>query len=703
MDRQTARLELKARLTEYVNSITQPSQKAGHNAYNCPLCHSGEGKNGTGAFFLYDSGTKWKCHACGAGGDIFDLIGQYEEIEDNGEQLKRAASLYGVELEQYQKQDKNEQKQQKNCNKTEEKPYENRKETVTKQQETVPAADYTAFFLQANQHITETDYHRGLTLETLNRFKVGYIPAWRHPKAKAVVPTSPRLIIPTSKESYIARDTRQNIEDYKKQKVGKLHIFNVKGMYSATKPVYIVEGEIDAMSICDVGGEAVGLGSTTQVNRFLELVEWNKPAQLLIIAMDNDEAGAKATADLKAGLEKLNIPCAVYNPAGNHKDANEALTADREAFSKAVALAETATVDNLEALAANIKKQEYISRNSVASHLQEFIDGIAASVNTPFIPTGFAKLDSVLDGGLYEGLYIVGAISSLGKTTLITQIADQIAQAGTDILIFSLEMARTEIMAKSISRHTLQNVLENGGNVADAKTTRGITTGKRYFKNDAEGIRGYSQTELSLIDKSIEQYGEYADHIYITEGLGNVGTEQIRKTALDHISFTGNTPVIVVDYLQIITPADARSTDKQNTDKAVLELKRISRDLKTPVIAISSFNRANYNTPVSMEAFKESGAVEYSSDVLIGLQLQGVGGENFDVTAAKAKNPREVELVILKNRNGAAGGKVSFLYYPQFNFYQEETKGSNTLKTEERTAEPFVYDSKTKTKTKLKK
>ena len=44
-----------------------------------------------------------------------------------------------------------------------------------------------------------------------------------------------------------------------------------------------------------------------------------------------------------------------------------------------------------------------------------------------------------------------------------------------------------------------------------------------------------------------------------------------------------------------------------------------------PVLGISSFNRDNYNNPVGMQSFKESGAIEYSSDVLIGLQFKGVG------------------------------------------------------------------------------
>jgi replicative DNA helicase len=285
-------------------------------------------------------------------------------------------------------------------------------------------------------------------------------------------------------------------------------------------------------------------------------------------------------------------------------------------------------------------------------------------VDTPCISTGFTKLDEALDGGLYEGLYIMGAISSLGKTTLIIQIADQIAQAGQDVLIFSLEMARTEIMAKSISRHTLQQVLSNGGDVRNAKTTRGITTGKRYLK--------YSKAEHEIINGALTAYGTYADRIYISEGIGDIGAEQIRETVKQHILFTGNTPVVIVDYLQILAPYNERATDKQNTDKAVLELKRISRDYKTPVIGISSFNRANYSVAVTMEAYKESGAIEYSGDVLLGLQLKGVGEKSFDANEAKKKNPREVELVVLKNRNGRTGDKLEYKYYPLFNYFKEE-------------------------------
>ena len=62
-------------------------------------------------------------------------------------------------------------------------------------------------------------------------------------------------------------------------------------------------------------------------------------------------------------------------------------------------------------------------------------------------PTGFNYLDDLLDCGLFSGLYIIGAISSLGKTNFCVQIMDNIAQAGHDVIFFSLEMAAEELIA----------------------------------------------------------------------------------------------------------------------------------------------------------------------------------------------------------------------------------------------------------------
>ena len=530
-------------------------------------------------------------------------------------------------------------------------------------QEIAQQQDYSNFFLKANKNLSMTDYHRGISRETLNRFCVGFVPNWRHPKAPDSVPTSPRLIIPTSDSSYLARDTRENLtatqKKYSKSKVGSVHIFNVSALQTADKPIFVVEGEIDAMSIIDVGGEAVAIGSTANVNLFLNCLKEYEHKPTLILLLDNDTAGTTATEKLIEGLQDMGVTYYQIDVVAPYKDANEALTADRQSFADKIEEA-TLNPEQSEQLMQEVKYME----SSVTAHLQDFLDGIAQSVNTPYISTGFPVLDTVLDGGLYEGLYIAGAISSLGKTTLFTQICDQIAQGGDDVLIFSLEMARAELMAKTLSRLTCIDVINHKGNLRNAKTTRGITTGSRYAN--------YSQAEKDLIQRAVTAYQKFSDHVFIHEGIGDIGVDRIREVVDEHISITGRKPVVLIDYLQILAPHNVRATDKQNTDKAVLELKRISRDFKIPIIGISSFNRENYSSPVNLTSFKESGAIEYSSDVLIGLQLKGTGNSNFDATKAKAKNPREVELVILKNRNGQTGKKIAYHYYPMFNYFEEK-------------------------------
>lgn len=670
-------------MQEYLESVTERSK--GHNMYACPICDSGHGKHGTGAFSMTGDGTRWKCFACDNGGDIFDLIGAVHNTTDHSEQLRIACAFFGISLDGHtpgQNQDKSGQYAASRMRTTAH--TQTYTQTHTHTESAAMQEDYKPFFLEAHSHISETDYpqSRGLSPATIARFKLGYVPAWKHPKAPENAPATPRLIIPTSPHGYLARDTRADIpegqQQYSKQKVGSMQIFNRRALKDAASPVFIVEGELDALSIIEAGGEAVALGSVSMVRRFLQEVQATPPQQPLIISLDNDASGKEAAEKLEAGLLDMGIFSYRCNVAGQYKDANEALQHDRETLQRYIveagkdALEEAAKYQEEATEAAEREKLERVDKylqSSAAHHIKSFMDGIAARVDTPAIDTGFFYLNKALgdtyasSSGLYEGLYIVGAISSLGKTTFCMQLADQIAQAGQDVLIFSLEMARTELMAKSISRHTCQLAEKQGIDMKNAKTARGITTGARYAC--------YSEQEKQLINDAVEAYSQYAGRIFISEGIGNIGVEQVRAAVAEHLYLTGRAPVVLVDYLQILAPVDPRMTDKQNTDKAVMELKRISRDYKIPIIGISSFNRQNYKEAVSMEAFKESGAIEYSSDVLIGLQFKGTGKKDFDVNAAKSATPREVELVILKNRNGQTGKTVNYNYYPMFNYYRE--------------------------------
>lgn len=629
---------IKGKLKPYLASITEKSK--GKNMYVCPFCRSGKGKNQTGALSLTDDEQNWKCFACGKSGDIFDLVGYQENLTDFRKQAERLSEILDIDLGNTDLKNQEEQPIRK-------------KENIEQ--------DLTSFFLQANKNLSKTNYYRGITKETLDKYKVGYIENWKNPKASDKAPTSPRLIIPTSKYSYLARDTRDTIPDYQseytKTKVGKLHFFNLDALYNqVNESVYVVEGELDALSILDAGRPAIALGTTSMVNRFISQLKEKPINTTLILALDKDQKGQEATLRLEKELINLGVDYVKYNPSLVYKDPNQAQMNSPAKFFEAV----NKTLDEIKEQTQTQEQKDY-KQNSALNLLQEFKSGLTEKSITDCISTGFEELDKLLAGGFYEGLITLGAESSLGKTTLALQLADQIAQQGNDILFFSLEMSKMELVSKSISRHTLLQASRE--DIRLAKTVREITNPNIY--------NTYTVKDLENLENSIQEYGKYAQNIYFIEGLSNITTSKIRQQIEKHTELTGKRPIVIIDYIQIIAPENQYNTDKQNIDKIISELKRISRDNKIVLIAISSFNRANYGKEVGLDSFKETGSIEYSSDLLLGLQFQGVSSKNFNSEEAKKQTPREMELVILKNRNGKTGEKIKYRYYQPYNLFQE--------------------------------
>lgn len=620
---------LKPYLKDYVESITEKSR---NGAYICPICGSGTGKNRSGAFSITPDGQAWKCFSCNNGGDLFNLIGLKENIPEFKDQLDRAKQLFNVSTYT-----------------SIERPQRTRRARV---QEEVKA-DFTSYFVQCKNRINEIlPYlkNRGFTDEIIDRFNLGYDPQCYNKPLKMIKPS---LIIPYGKNYYISRPI--DIKQYDKPQTkiaGSEPIFNVEA-FKSDKPIFICEAPLDALSIIQAGGEAVALGGTGST-KLINYLKENPVENTLILNFDNDDAGKNETEKIKKDLNDLKINYTVakysYKQYKQNKDANDLLISDKSLFISEV-------IKNIGLADPNEKH-----KNSNAYELLKNFYREVDPKKTLYIPTGFMKLDKILDGGLYPGLYIIGAISSLGKTTLALQIAENIAKSGQDVLIYSLEMGANELLSKSISRMTFLV------NPTYAKTSREIARGE------------YTPTEAEIINQAKNIFNSYSNNIYIFEGIGDIGVEQIKKDIERHIKLTGKTPVIFIDYLQILAPYDMRASDKQNTDKSVVELKRLSRDYNTPVFGISSFNRENYNTAVSMNSYKESGAIEYGSDVLLGLQPAGMKQgrtaqetkENEKIVeACKSSTKRDLELKILKNRNGATNGVINLKYYTMYNVLQE--------------------------------
>ena len=613
------RSQIKAQL-----SCADYLRKSRGSLYCCPFCGSGNGKNQTGALQVFDSNT-WYCHKCGAHGDVIDLY-QKENGVDHRTAVQEMAQKIGAE-------------------RGSSKPImkENRENnTKAPAAETPIKKDFSDYFSKCSANIKSREAaeylsFRGISEKTALRFGLGY-----DVDAKA-------LIVPVSNSFYIARSVlRDTQKRYLNPPGAAVEIFN-KAALKGDEPVFIVEGTIDALSIIEAGGEAIGLNGVGNINKLLAAVGEIKPLCTLILCLDNDEAGRAASKRVATALRELNAPFIEADITNGHKDPNEALTADYTRFALDVAIAAERTKKPDNTLAYIFNDMEADTERLKAQGKRK---------------TGFPNLDRCA-GGIYSGLYVLGGISSVGKTTFISQLADQMAEQGQHVLFFSMEQSRFEIVTKSISRQTAK--------IDPDKAVCSLQI--------REGAKGESITRAFY-----EYQSAVNDRVSIIEGNFNCTVSFIGEYTRRYIDKNKVRPIVFIDYLQVIQaekdPETGRksSDTKQIVDYNVTQLKRMSRSLDIPVFVVSSVNRGNYLAPMDFESFKESGGIEYTADVVWGLQLAIINNQLFNdekkikekremIGRAKEAIPRDIELVCLKNRYGRSRYTAQFTYYPQYDYF----------------------------------
>lgn len=291
--------------------------------------------------------------------------------------------------------------------------------------------------------------------------------------------------------------------------------------------------------------------------------------------------------------------------------------------------------------------------------------------------TGFEYLDRLLGGHLYPGMYTLAATSSLGKTTLVSQIADNIAEAQTPVLYFSIEMSQMELVSKSLARL----VAKQPGNIKLSS----LDIRKRWHPNMDINDSLLSLEEFSAIEKAYETYKrKIAPNMYVAGANFDCTVDAIISKINRFIRVHGQKPFVVVDYLQIIQKEkDFRGTDQQHIDACVTALERYAKKQQITIFVISSVNRQSYLTPISFESLKASGSIEFSSDVVIAMDLLAISETEKDATDITERRklidserkaiPRRIALKTLKNRYGC-GGETYFVYNPVKELFRNTDK-----------------------------
>ena len=295
---------------------------------------------------------------------------------------------------------------------------------------------------------------------------------------------------------------------------------------------------------------------------------------------------------------------------------------------------------------------EEINRTGSASKSSAFVEYFAAAFDSDVTEmktyadrkTGFENIDAVQF--FTPGLYVIGATPAAGKTTFCWQLLEQLARQGETCFYCSYEMSRLELFSKSLARELFKRNANTGLTAAQIRRG-GWSVELDYARED------FSSSQIDL--RVLELQDETVDELL----------KLLRPLCTDK----AKAPVVCLDYLQIM-PTGREST-KLGIDETVRKLKKFQRDTNTTFIVISSFNRTNYAQEVSFESFKESGNIEYTADVVWALQLNVMneikGGDPISesrrkINAAKKKQPRQIQLKCLKNRQGT-NYDCLFLYH----------------------------------------
>ncbi|WP_373080701.1 PBECR4 domain-containing protein [Fusobacterium animalis] len=310
-------------------------QRKGINTKELFRCISPEHEDKNPSMSFYKKKNKCTCFACGKNYDIFDLVKMEYNLKTFPEQLKKVEefmknpeliedanktiySKKNITVELSNKISKNESTL-------------NKKKSVldpNNPNDIERIIKYQNYIKYCISHLKECDYltKRGISQKVQEEYHIGYDSSFKYASFKKAI------IIPTYYGCFTARNIDDSSED-RLRKIGAAQIFHYDRIReNPEKDFYIVEGEIDALSVAEVGKKAIALGSVNEINLLVNKLKKDKFKNKFILMLDNDEIGKKAQEILYIRLKEIGINVEKSDILGKYKDPNEFLMKDREKF-----------------------------------------------------------------------------------------------------------------------------------------------------------------------------------------------------------------------------------------------------------------------------------------------------------------------------------------------------------------------------------
>ena len=613
-------------------------RKSGNGMYCCTECGSGTHKNHTGALSIKSAKGKWwvRCFACSAfNGDkegcdtlhALEIIWRMTEAEV---MQHLGYSLDGDDTPA---------------------PPPAPPAPQPAQEKPKTTATFTADiqkFADALKGSAGEEYlrKRGFTTATMERFKLGF-------DAQRQAVTIPY----NEKGTYYGRRSvlpdSDRPHDNLPNSIATLTLFNPKALHAADT-CFVVESPLCAISIEQCGGHAVALsGFPAGIKRLMDYLTKQPPTATLIICTDNDDAGQKP-ADLDK-LEKclqdigVNYMGGTFILMGNQTDPTAAdyRKDPNEVLQKDGADILTARIEAAVEQVRHIRDAERMERE-MENGTEMVDDALGLFTSEKFKPmaTGFQELDNAIGGGfIRQQLILLGAAPGTGKTAFTQWIFEGMAERGTRCIYVNLEMSREQMIARSLSRLAKQT----GSTI----TPTAIMQGYRWTETQREIIGRAAETYKQTIAPRMTY-----NPPTVTANLDTI-LKYIEQAARDAEADGQDAPVVVIDYLQIVT-GDAREEAGNLIKRATAAFKSYAMRHNTVVYAIVAHNRAsNSSGKVTMESGRDTSALEYSADLQLAMtftkciKTQGTPAKEPDDLTPEEK--RDITIKVTKGRWAQAG------------------------------------------------
>jgi replicative DNA helicase len=246
------------------------------------------------------------------------------------------------------------------------------------------------------------------------------------------------------------------------------------------------------------------------------------------------------------------------------------------------------------------------------------------------VPTGFVDLDEMTSGLQPSDLIILAARPSMGKTSLVLNIAQHVGvHAGMTVGFFSLEMSKEQLFLRMLT--------------SEARIDA------HRFRSGHLAEKDYGKLSHAL--------GTLAEaKVYIDDSAA-VGVLEMRAKARRLMAEHG-LQLLIVDYIQLMQGRGRFENRQQELASISRSLKGLAKELNVPIVALSQLSRAPESRSdhrPQLSDLRESGALEQDADVVLFIYRE-------DVYEANEENAGVAELIVGKQRNGPTGTiKLAFI------------------------------------------